>query len=492
MKTLLMAGVIGTLLSTHAWSATSVRFKDTIQQGSAVIDLFKAQHSSDDLTASALEALRQDHNGMLVFAVDVNENASGTEKATSQGVALASATLTFTTPIGTVSYTDFSTPTYTLVAPENDTTRSFYHTLIGESGSSRITGSTNSDITSIFDALIKFPIDIDLSNVTSATLTIELLQTNGAMGDPEAFYDFSGGFEDVAVLNAVDATFIEELAPGVDEAPLVIAKEQVQADVDTWIYYPSSDSYYVVAYEDQYPERGDYDFNDLIVGYRIGYGILNDQVQSVVAVGYMIARGASYSHDWYLHIPFPNPVNGQATVNIFKPESLEQVSGYPKQTQISQAFSLKVFEDTKNLMTVPGEELANTLPNVPLVKGHKFSVAFDFETPMAFNDVPLPPYDPFLHVLNTGYEIHLPGYATRLNNSTNSGSTDTQYKDAQGYPYALVFPDDWLPPVEYVDLGEAYSQFLDYTLNQKPSAKTWYLSPTSGKTKNIGAAFWKW
>ena len=39
------------------------------------------------------------------------------------------------------------------------------------------------------------------NNASSAKLQLVLLQTNEVLGDPEAFYDFSAGFEDLALVN---------------------------------------------------------------------------------------------------------------------------------------------------------------------------------------------------------------------------------------------------------------------------------------------------
>jgi hypothetical protein len=68
---------------------TSLRLTDVIKsQGTGNIDLFK------DLNAEQLETLRLDNDGVLIFAVDINEDASGSEKASSQGVAIKSVSFT--------------------------------------------------------------------------------------------------------------------------------------------------------------------------------------------------------------------------------------------------------------------------------------------------------------------------------------------------------------------------------------------------------------
>lgn len=483
---------IAIFLSFNTVAVESVKMADTIKQGYGYIDLFKAQQSANNLTALDLESLRNEHGNRLVFAVDINEAASGTEKPSTQGVTIDTVELIITSNGNESRYSEFYTPTTSLIAAISETTRTFRYTMIGESGSSRITGSTLNDITSEFDSLLTIVVPDSLVSADSAFLAVRLKQTNSSLGDPEAFYDYSGGFEDIAVVNFYDTQVLTELAPGVDEAPLVVAQSQLEETADSWVYYPSSASYFVVAYEDQYPNRGDYDFNDLVIGYRVGFGIKDSQVTSVIGVGYMIARGASANHDWYLHVPFSDYVSGNALVNLFKPGSSEQAVGYPQLQEVNGNLNLKLFENTKALMKVEGSDFANTLSSQSPIQGHKFSFSFNLDTPLDFSAIPTAPYDPYLHVLTTGYEIHLSGNTTQLSQSTNSGDSNTQYKDDLGYPYALVFPDQWLLPIEYTELGEAYDTFLDYTTNSNTQNETWYLYPTSGKTKTISTSLWKW
>lgn len=331
------------LYCSAAFSLDSVKLKDTIKQGYGYIDLFRAQQSKNNLTASDLEFLRVSISGNLVFAVDINEAANGTEKASTQGVTVDSVSLIIVRQGIESRYSQFSTPTSSLVARIGETTREFRYTLIGETGSSRITGSGLNDITAAFDSLLTVEVPDSIENADEAYLEVRLMQTNTSLGDPEAFYDHTADFEDLALVNPSDAQFPADLSPGVDEAPLVVAQSQVTNPVDAWVYNPSSTYYYVVAYEDQYPNRGDYDFNDLVVGYRVGFGMTDTQVTSVIGVGYMIARGASANHNWHLHIPFSEQVSGNALVNLFKPDSTEQIDGYPQLQSVENHLNLKLY-----------------------------------------------------------------------------------------------------------------------------------------------------
>lgn len=312
----------------------SVMLRDNIAQGYGLINLMTQHNTSKTATISGqtLQDFRQQHGNILAIVVDVNEAANGSEKASTQGVAIASASVIFNFSGQEIHCSKFNTNTASMLAENGQTNRIEYPTLIGATGSNLITPSTSSDLYgSDFSAMLRFLLDVEacgtelpnLSSVTSAFLEIQFVDTNVKLGDPEAFYDYSNGPEDIALISVQDTIVVETQQAGVAEAPLVIAKSQVTTPVDAWFYYPSDNSYYIVSYEDHYPNRGDYDFNDLVVAYRVGLGTVFNktlqqyEVMSVVATGYIIARGADYTHDWYLRIPINTPVQGTATKNLF-------------------------------------------------------------------------------------------------------------------------------------------------------------------------------
>lgn len=486
----------------------SVMLRDNVAQGYGLINLMVPHNTSKTatITGQTLQDFRQQHGNILALVVDVNEAANGSEKASTQGVAIASASVIFNFSGQEIRCSKFNTNTASMLTVNGQTNRIEYPTLIGATGSNLITPSTSSDLYgSDFSAMLRFLLDVEacgtelpnLASVTSAFLEIQFVDTNVKLGDPEAFYDYTNGPEDVALISIQDTVVVESLQSGVEEAPLVIAKSQITTAVDAWFYYPSDNSYYIVSYEDGYPNRGDYDFNDLVVGYRVGLGTVFNktlqqyEVTSVVATGYIIARGADYTHDWYLRIPINTPVQGTATKNLFLANSTEQVSGYPITETIENEINVKLLQDTKRIMSVEGSVFANTLSGQALIQGKKFSMSVNFETPVLLAEFSAPPYDPYLHILPTNYEVHLSGFATQVATSANFGN-DTIFRDNNGFPYALVFPDNWYPPLEGTDLGVAYKDFINYSTNPNPSNETWYLSPTTSEVKTISKTFWGW
>lgn len=498
------------LMSLPAQTAQeSIMLRDRIVNGVGMIDLYsrhRSSKSSGPINGQTLEVFRQQHNNQLVFVIDVNEASRGSEKASSQGVTIENATLIFNVSGVEIRCDMFSTNTASLLLKNGETTRKQYYTLIGATGSNLITPSTSSDLYGTdFSAILRMPLDNEactlplpnLNAASSAFLNITFLDTDVTMGDPEAFYDHSNGPEDIALISFQDVAPVEALQAGVAEAPLVIAISQVTTPVTAWQYYPSDNGYYIVSYEDNYPNRGDYDFNDLVIGYRVGFGILYNEtsklyeVTSLLATGYMIARGAEYTHDWYLRIPVNSVVEGFVTKNLFIENSSQQVSGFPVTQPLLGDINIQVLNDTKKLMSATGSAFINTIDNQSLIQGKKFSFVINLDTPVLLSEFAAPPYDPYLHVRNTNYEIHLPGFTTQINSSANYGVSST-FKDASGYPFVLIFPDDWHPPLEGEDLGLAYPQLMNYITSPNTSNETWYQSPDLNKVKQIGKAFWKW
>lgn len=199
-------------LCVNASAQNSTALTDKIYQGTGVIDLLK------DTTSTAL-AQYLGANGRLLLGVDVNENASGNESSTSQGVAIKSVQLLITTSQGSFSFSDIFTNTTALLTEAGSSTARTYNTLFGQGGSSQITGSTTGFDLSRFDDVVEIRNVAVSGDITSARLVVNFLDTGGSRTDNASFFDFSGGFEDFALLAPVDAQVLETAAIGTAGAP---------------------------------------------------------------------------------------------------------------------------------------------------------------------------------------------------------------------------------------------------------------------------------
>jgi len=501
---LFIAALCASLPSAHGATVSSTRLRGVVEKGYGDIDLLRAGVQSRDLTMAQLEAFRRDNGGKLAFAVDVNEAASGLEKSASQGVAVEYARVEVTTASGVVQFSDFVTETQSAIATAGQSTRSLRYTLIGDGGSRLLTNSTNttSDINgSSFDATIRIPVSIDLSTATAARLIVKFLDTNQALGDPESFYDYSNGFEDVAIATAADSLYLDQAAPGRTEAPLVLlaptstllaTSTSPTPAAASRAYFPSSDQFYTVAYEDQFPNRGDYDFNDLVVAYRVYLELdTSGNAVGIGGEGYLVARGGGFDSDWHLRLPLPATASGSGTVTVFAPDQLAPIAGHPRKVSFNGPADLQVFTSVGTLWRDGTNDFVNTPKDQALVRGHRFTFKLQLDSALPASQFPVTPFDPYLFVYNTGYEIHLPGRSAVLGNSRNVRDGRTTFVDPSGYPFSMILPQDWQVPVEYTDLGLAYSDFLGFVRGDL-AKQDWYARPATGRTKATLPSLWKW
>jgi len=493
------------LLVSSIASAESYRLSSVVSTGTTGNKpvLFHEEINMGDTLAArmaALEALRQesilmDRESKIVIGVDVNENASGTEKAESQAVALKSVRLEITMNDGTeYTLTDFSTLTQALLAEGNETAgqRKPYYTLLGRSGSNAITGSVFRDS---FDSTLSIPVpeNVDFNNAVSVTLHIDFLNTNSKLGDPELFYDYTNGFEDLAVLTDADGRYLDNVAKGIllngeyldtedpvsAGAPMVINLRDKQAPYVEWIGYPSSTGYYVVGYEDLYPYLGDYDFNDLTVAYRVELGLdLNSEVKQIRGQAILVTRGAAYDHNWILNIGMNT--TGTITESLYNPTPDGHGELASSDTrQFNGELSLAAFINTLTVFPAPaGCKFTNT-ECAQYIQGPKYIYSVVLNQPISFGSVQSAPFDPTLYVINTKQEIHLPG---------NGGS----YIDENGFPFAMIMPQPWNPLVEAIRVEDGYIDFPEYVQTNGNSKKDWYTRPVQVKVHGNNRFTWEW
>ena len=84
-----------------------------------------------------------------------------------------------------------------------------------------------------------------------------------------------------------------------------------------------------------------------------------------------------------------------------------------------------------------------------------------------------------LYVLNTGKDIHLVG-----RDPLSSPVRGQSYMDPNGYPWALLVPEDWQHPAETQYIGKAYPLFDEWRASKGAVAPYWYLYPASTGSKS--------
>ncbi len=249
-----------------------------------------------------------------------------------------------------------------------------------------------------------------------------------------------------------------------------------------------------LAFEDLWPYKGDYDFNDLVINYNFSITKNNQEyVQNITATFVIDAFGASFHNGFGFQLPNVKPdqiisVTGSdlASNSIFTLASNGLEKGQSKATVI-------VYDDSWRLMPYPGKGIGvNTEMDVPYVKPDTIVMqmvfykngAFAPGGPVKYSTLDIGNFNPFLVVnQQRGVEIHLPNHApTDLANKALLGTGDDNsnpatgryYKTKKNLPWAINIPQAFVWPIEKQDITGAYNYFGEWAESNGVIFPDWY------------------
>jgi LruC domain-containing protein len=283
----------------------------------------------------------------------------------------------------------------------------------------------------------------------------------------------------------------------VEDYPLTVTEVGV-----TTRHYPNESSFTSFAFEDKYPQLGDFDMNDVLMNLRYTEYIKDGQVIRIKLEGQVAALGGRYHNGFGIQIPGIDPAS-------IKGDSIAHFVNYVRQSNyaLEENRISAVLVASENLwdITQPGESgcrFFRVEEGCGTTSRPNWQMTVPFRTPVDVNSMPAMPYDPFIFAApgtNHGssvsavtgqypgrkLEVHLknraPSNAFEVGLfGTHDDASDTQqaifFQTDNGVPWALEVPLDWKHPKEGVSVLEAYPQFSDFAAD--PTGMTnpeWYL-----------------
>lgn len=245
-------------------------------------------------------------------------------------------------------------------------------------------------------------------------------------------------------------------------------------------YYPDAVGYTSVAFEDLWPGKGDYDFNDFVanLNYKMVTNAQNEMVD--VIIKYQIkADGASLE-------------NGFGLVFNAPPSSVESVTGCLK---FGNAIVLdeKGFEaghtdqvvifPIDNINTIMEGGMANTIPGGKYIQTTVNTVTTHFSTPQA--SIGSAPFNPFIFVdQERGLEIHLKNQPPTefvdsdyfgLDSDASVPAEGKYYRSSNGLVWGIETPVNFDYPIEKADILTAHLKFAAWAQSSGDEFPDWYL-----------------
>lgn len=243
---------------------------------------------------------------------------------------------------------------------------------------------------------------------------------------------------------------------------------------------PASDRL-TIAFEDNYPELGDGDYNDFVAEYAIvEHRDPKNKLVSVHGTATALARGAFYEHEFGIVVDFPG-LTAEAEVTRY--DGTGAIVG-TSVASFEGAARIVLFGSTAGAFSRPDgwTGLDNIDPDHPVSLGYTTKFTLTYAAPKTTTTIDAwKPYDPYLLISNPKLDyspdVHLIGKEP-LADSENPDDL-AGFRDADGYPRALLVPNDWLWPREKTHIESAYPEFVDWRESLGASSSDWYFSPVA-------------
>ena len=251
-------------------------------------------------------------------------------------------------------------------------------------------------------------------------------------------------------------------------------------------YYPAEGQFGTLAFEDLWPGKGDYDFNDIVVDYH--YHLVTDLNSHVVEMNceYVLrAMGAGYHNSFGIELPISSSLVTSVTGGDFSRGFISRASNGTETGQTNAV--IIAFEDGYDVLGYPGSGIGiNTTLSAPYVTPDTLRQTILFNSSVLLSDLGTAPFNPFIIVnQDRDYEVHLAGHAPTdkadpaLFGTSFDDSDPSQgryYKTASGLPFAINIPVSFDYPQEKQAVNQAHAKFNDWAESSGVSYPDWYLS----------------
>lgn len=192
---------------------------------------------------------------------------------------------------------------------------------------------------------------------------------------------------------------------------------------------------FTVAYEDNFPSLGDGDYNDFVADYSISARTMGEYLFILSGVATARAKVAGYDHEFGMMFRIPGAV-GNLSTTLNGSVVLNNI-------EVGSEIRIPLFPSTGEA-TSGGTSTAT------------FTIVFDIKSGVPLSALPSAPFDPYLYIKNTGYDVHL------IDRPPLPGSKitwDENFRDAAGFPRGLLVPSSFSPPKEVTSILDAYPKF---------------------------------
>ena len=248
-------------------------------------------------------------------------------------------------------------------------------------------------------------------------------------------------------------------------------------------YYPGERTMGTLAFEDNWPYLGDYDMNDLVVGYR--YSVVSDALNRVIDLKakYLLkASGAKFRNGFGIEFPFLSSLVKSATGSLVTNSQVVTLGANGCETGQTKAVIIP-FDDAFTVMNST-TGFINTYSVNPFVGKDTILMNLSFTRPLLQSEFGTAPFNPFIIIDRTrGREAHLPGYTPTAKIDTKLYKTgvdntipaqNNYFKTNTNLPWAVAFTEQFSYPQEGKTISTVYTKFMPWVQSGGTISANWY------------------
>jgi LruC domain-containing protein len=249
-------------------------------------------------------------------------------------------------------------------------------------------------------------------------------------------------------------------------------------------YYPGANQYGTLAFEDLWPGKGDYDFNDIVLDFR--YRLITDANNEVkdIEIDYALrAIGGSLTNGFGMEFSVPSSSVSNVTGTQYFENNIA-LNGNGTEAAQSNAVVI-LFDNAFGVLPNSGTQTVNTNPSDPASIVDSNKVTITFASAMSQSQVAFNTFNPFIYIgQDRGKELHLmdrePTDLANLNylgtgDDNSNPSSGKYYVTENNLPWALEMAASFDYPVEKEDIVQTYSLFATWAQSSGASSSDWYL-----------------
>lgn len=249
-------------------------------------------------------------------------------------------------------------------------------------------------------------------------------------------------------------------------------------------YFPSAGTWGTYAFEDLWPVKGDYDVNDLVLGFKITYFTNASNLVTKFRLDYnMKGAGSTYNLGAAFQLDNIAATNVQSVSGrTLSGSSPFAIDANGCESGVSLAV-IPLLNNQKDFISYSG--YLNTVSGTHLDTPDEY-VSVKFVTPFQQSNIAMNSFNVFIVANTRAREIHLPTYAgtSKFDPLLASGYdlySGDQFKNSDGMMWGIMIPEPFEYPAECSSILQAFLHFAEWATSGGAIYTDWYKSTAGNK-----------